>query len=621
MNKTIKKLLKITAILAGSVVALLVLVTVLLNTPSVHRWLVNYATEALSEKLNTKVSIEQADINVWGGRVNLYGMNIDDREQRKLLQLKELSVHLDLMKLMDNQLIIKKAAVVGLDAAIIPKTDSTEANFQFIIDAFKKPKTDSIAPADTTRKKQKMELDISSVKLQDIHINWGKGDARLLRAESSRTWSGKHEVEIEDLIVKTDNHKPRKNTGKPKRGWFDVGHLDITANARLTVDPTEKDSLRIELQEATAVDTLTGIDIRDLRARAVLSGGVLHLQDINVQQVRTVLNIQNAVMQLPNKKKGKKLSFETGPIKGTAILQDIARPFSKALANFRTPLDLSLTMSGNDSTLYFHNVNVNTQDKTLTIKAKGDISGLKKKKELDVHFRVNSMNTSTKTAEKIINQFVVKKFMMKQLHNLGSIRYTGDFHVIYRREQFGGTLATKAGNLNFFFEINDDTKYISGRASSRNLNLGKVMEIKKLGNIEASATFKIDIDKKRTLAMRRKKGGKLPIGTVFAKVDDSSYAGVHVRHLTADIRSDGAEAVGDVKKVGSVGDIAFTFYFTDTNEMHKMRIKHSKLKIHWPWEKRDKDDKAEKKKDKKKKAEDKKKPEEKKKKKKFLGIF
>lgn len=611
MKKKTSKILKILAGVALSFVFLLILAVVLLNTEAVQQRIVNMATELLSEKLGTKVSIHHADINILGGYVNLHGVEIDDQQQRKMIQLEKLSVNLEMLPLLKNHIIVEEADIEGLDAVLTKGNDSIPANYQFLIDAFKKDKKEP-AVKDTLKKK-KLMLDVDNVRLKDIYVSYDKYDFQLLsgRYDSKNlkldsiqvAWTAEKKkgpvdnwvcikllkakqegkvfhTEVEGLCFRTDNHKPRKNAGKPKRGFFDVGHLNITANARLTIDTSNKDSLRIVLNECTATDTITGMDFRDLRAKATYTKGRLHLQDIDVQQTNTKLHISTAEMLLPNKKEGTKLSFSTGTITGRAVLKDIARPFSLALNRFTLPLNLSLNMSGTDSTLSFRNVQVYTDKKKLTISAVGDITHLKEKELLDVHFHVSRMRTTTGMAEQVINQFAVKKLMMKQLHRLGSISYTGDFHVLYKKEQFQGLLQTNVGSLNFNFYLDENNKYLVGQASTKNLALGNVMDVKGLGNVEASARFSIDISKPRTAIMRRQKGGKLPIGTVNATVDDCSFKGIHVRRLTADITSDGAVATGDVKQLGKHRDLFFSFSFTDTNNMSKMKITHPGIKFH-----------------------------------------
>ena len=237
-------------------------------------------------------------------------------------------------------------------------------------------------------------------------------------------------------------------------------------------------------------------------------------------------------------------------------------------------------MRGNSEAISFRNVKVSTNDNKLQIAATGDITNLRDKYKLIVKFDVSRMHAKPGVAEQIINQFATKKLMMKQLNNLGDINYTGSFSVIYKKEIFGGLLKTGAGNLSFNFTLDNVKKDIVGKVSTKNLQLGKVINMKKLGPIEASADFNIDISKQRKTEMRKETGGKLPIGSFNAKVDDAAYMGVHIRNLTATFNSDGAIASGEVYKTGRIRDLYFSYSFTSTDEMHKMKISKPGIKFH-----------------------------------------
>ena len=80
--------------------------------------------------------------------------------------------------------------------------------------------------------------------------------------------------------------------------------------------------------------------------------------------------------------------------------------------------------------------------------------------------------------------------------------------------------------------------------------------------------------------MRRKLGGKLPIGKVSATIADCSYKGVHVRNVDVNVTSDGAVATGDVIQRGNWRDLSCSFSFTDTNQMHKLKVSHGRMKFH-----------------------------------------
>ena len=669
MKRIIVKTLKIAGIAGGVTVALLTVAAFVLNSSSFQQRLKERATEMLSDRLETSVRIDSVSVSVFKGAVGLYGVEIDDREQRKMLQVSQLEANVRVMALLSHSIVIEQADLLGFNALLLKPKDG-EANYQFLIDAFKKDKKDQNGKDKKDKKKKggKLSFDIDQVTLQDISVSYNEqlfslhhaaynkkllGGQQLTVSQLEASWvsqtkkgpvnnsasiarlTGKMDdqekvVSIERLNWKTDNKQPRKNVGKPKKGYFDVGHLDITADLRIDIDSLGKEGVAGRLTRCVAIDSLTGFDIRDLHASFVADKEKVRLRDIRLQQRDTRLDIGHAELTLPSKKAGRKLSYTTDTIRGRVLLRDIARPFTQVLGKFSVPLNLSVTMSGSDSTIAFRNILVTTDDKKLTINATGDIKNLKDKEKLDVRFHVSKMTAKGNITETIINQFTVKKLMMKQLRNLGNITYNGQFAVLWKREMFQGTLGTAAGQLGFQFSLDELNKYITGTASSKAFNLGKAMDIKGIGDIEAHADFKIDFSKPRTAMMRRQKGGKLPIGTVNATVDDCSYKGIHVRHIKANIESDGAEAKGDIRQYGNYRDLYCSFSFTNTDEMHKMKITHPGIKFH---KMSDEDRQAKKeRKQQKKIAKEKAKAEKdaqeakdekegKKKKKKFLGLF
>ena len=348
----------------------------------------------------------------------------------------------------------------------------------------------------------------------------------------------------------------------------------------MVLDSISKNGITGHLNEFTAKDSITGIDVRKLQAIFKYEKDKIELRDIIVQQKSTVLNITSGAIVLPSKKEGREFSYSTGVITGTAYLKDISRMFAPVLKNFTMPLNLSLTMKGTNNSLSFRNVKVSSTNKKLQLAATGGITDLKDKYKLHVRFDVSNMTAKTGIAEKIINQFATKKLMMNQLNNLGDINYTGSFDVLYKKEIFRGLLKTAAGNLNFEFALDELNKYVNGNVSSKKIELGKVMNIKEMGPMDASADFTVDISKPRTAKMRKAKGGKLPIGFFNAKVNDVSYLGIHIRNLTATLNSDGAVATGDVYQSGRIRDLYFSFSFTDTDQMQKMKVTKSGLKFH-----------------------------------------
>ena len=624
MGKVSKWIVRPILILVGIIVILLIGGFFLVNSPSFQNKLVQRAKTMLEDKLQTRVDIDSVSFNLVTLNAEIYGLYVEDRQQRPLLRADLLKAKSDLLPLIiDGVVRINEARFKGIRAEIhhIPH-DSIDSvpNYKFIIDAFKRDHNpdQKAVRNELKKKKQKIAFSMSRLMAEDIDVQFNQYQFSLgalafkesngklgvnierISAQWDRTnkkgWQVSHNATIATIALRSeragevranisgvhfrnDNHHPRKNSGKPKRGFFDAEHINAYADLKLTVDYTRPDSVFGRLTECTVRDTIIGADIRDLHTDFLYNKDGLHLSDFFVQQVNTTLRFDKGLIQLPSKKTGRPFTFHTSFIHGRAFLKDISRPFAPVLKGFTEPLNLSVRFSGDADVLRFSNVRVSTDDKLLQIAAGGTITGLKEKTQLRVHFDVDRMTAKGGSKERIIKQFPVKRFMMKQLHALGTLHYTGSFNVLYKKEEFQGRLSTAAGALNFYFALDENNKYLSGRASTDSLEIGRVMDMKDIGPVAASATFKIDISKPRTAVMRKRLGGKLPIGEVQAHVSRASYKFVRTHNLTVSIVSDGAVAQGTLDAPGKWMDLSCTFSFTNTNEMHKTKIK-PKMKLH-----------------------------------------
>lgn len=622
--------LKVVGGLVAAIVVILVAAAFLLNSSSVQNKALAYATEQLRTKLQTKVEIDSIHINFLTFDVNLMGLDVEDRQQRKMLQADKLSVNLDLWKLVVKKLEIESAEINGVRARLYQPEDSA-ANFQFVIDAFKsdKPKAEK---KDTVKKeKSKLDFDLKKLKVQNIDVVFNEDTFRLENMAYEKTWLGHQQGEIrhlhgkfdratkkgemrthlveldhltlseksdhlmadiEDLHFAIDNHQPRKNAGKPKRGFFDVGHLDVTSNMQLRINHYAKDTANVTMTKFVAKDSLTGFNVRDLHFTAAINKEKVYLSDVTIQHDSTVLTFDKGELTLPSKKQGRKLTYHTSEISGRTLLKDISRPFAPVLANFTIPLELKVKLSGTDTSMVFRDIHVNTADNKLKLDADGGMEHFSPKEALNIHFHIKNMTTPTKTAIDIINQFAVKKFMMKQLKALGTINYTGDVQILYKKELFKGLLRTDVGSLNFNVTLDENTKYVLGQVNTSAIHLGKVLEMKDIGDVACNANFTFDMSKPRTAQVRKKKGGKLPIGKINATVTEASYKKVKVKDIIVAVNSDGAVAEGNLRQKNKNVDLLCDFTFTSTDSIHKMKVKPN-VKVHdikWPWQKKDKGD-------------------------------
>ena len=139
MKRYVLLTLKILGGLMALLIVLLVAAAIILNTNSVQQKLLRYSTNLLREKLQTKVEIDSISVDFLTFDVNLMGLDVEDRQQRKMLQADKLALNVDLWDLAVRRLKISEADIEGVRARFYQPKDSA-ANYQFVIDAFKSDK-------------------------------------------------------------------------------------------------------------------------------------------------------------------------------------------------------------------------------------------------------------------------------------------------------------------------------------------------------------------------------------------------------------------------------------------------------------------------------------------------
>ena len=610
------------------IIAILVLATLIIaNSSYVQHKLISIATDAVSKQLNAEVTIDHVRLNLLNMSASIEGTRLKDQQQRDMLKIKKIWGRLRPLALLKKEILLSKCEVDSIDICLIKPQDGP-ANYQFLLDSSKK---DNRHPKDST-KHSGFKFDLKDAVVKGIHVSYNEDNYEISQAfynhwrgthtvtihHAKADWQkqtkkalvrwhldsgtltatlpekGKKHVDIKGLELKSDCDLPRRNFGKPRHGDFDDRHFNLQADFGIDILHVGKDSVRLSLTRGCVKDSIAGIDLTELKSDITICGKHVTLSNSIVQQVTTRLDIPKAEILLPDKEKGSSLSYNADSIKGRVMLKDISQPFAKVLQKFSVPLNLSVNLSGTNEGMLFKDIHVNTDDNKLTINAMGMLRNLKDAHKLNLHFEVYEMKAMPGIKDKIINQFTVRKYMMYQIYALGLIRYAGSFDILWKRQQFRGLLNTEKGDVNFNFELDGNTKYLTGKVSTDSLKLGELFQLKKISDIDCTAEFKIDISKTRTALMRREKGGKLPIGHVDADIRKIGYRMIYMKNIMANIESDGAIANGDVTMKGSLTDLVLQFSFTNTDEMHKMKIK-PRLSFR---QKEDKKDKKKKNKDK-----------------------
>lgn len=168
LKKIARRIGKILAWTAGSIVALLLLVILLIQIPAVQDFLRGRIVSYLENKLGTKVAIRRIDLDL-PKKLVLEGVYFEDQKKDTLLAGERLAVDLSLFKLLRNEVEVNYLELEGIRANIYRLQPDTVFNFDYIVKAFtgtpKEPQ-----PKDTASKP--MKFDIGRVRLSKILLTF-----------------------------------------------------------------------------------------------------------------------------------------------------------------------------------------------------------------------------------------------------------------------------------------------------------------------------------------------------------------------------------------------------------------------------------------------------------------
>ncbi|MCD0470688.1 translocation/assembly module TamB [Flavobacterium sp. JAS] len=180
MNKKpihfLKKTLRVLLWCVASAIALLLLLIILIQVPSIQNYVKDKAITYLQDKIRTKVSLDHISIK-FPKDVVLEGFYFEDQKKDTLLAGKRLELDVDLFKLVSSELEINSVSLENVKANISRNKDGV-FNFDYIIKAFesKEPKVEE-------PNSKPFKISVVKVNLDNVNFNFkddfSKNDVRV----------------------------------------------------------------------------------------------------------------------------------------------------------------------------------------------------------------------------------------------------------------------------------------------------------------------------------------------------------------------------------------------------------------------------------------------------------
>lgn len=516
-----------------SLLFLIVMTAVLINTTPVQNWLVKAVTHRLSEDLNTRVSIRHVNFALFN-KMNLDGVYIQDQHKKDtLLYAGKLSVNITDWFFFKDQIELK---YIGLEDAIIHlhRVDSVW-NYQFLADYFS-------SPASSKGKKQ-ITLSLKEMVLKNIHLQhrdeWRGQDMALdlkqlsLKADEinfTKKLVNIHMLEMDEPVFSIYDYAGRRPKAlQPKArnipdslsvrfnaaGWkLAINELRLNNGAfKSSRDVQRKvydhfDASRIHFyaingkfkKVALVQDTLfanislstkerSGFTVKSLTSRFRMEPGAMIFDSLDIRTPSSHLTHFYAMRYNDFNDDMSafisKVKLEGRFHNSTLHSKDIAF-FAPELKSWNRLIQLDGNVKGTIDNLNAKNfVIASGEDSYLNGNIK--LVGLPDIDSTYIDFKANDFRTTYEDVAGIIPQ--LKKVTDPRLNEIRYIRFKGNFTGFMRDFVTYGNIETNLGtiasDLNMKFPAKGTASY-SGKISTDNFNMGAFLGVKKLGN----ASFK-----------------------------------------------------------------------------------------------------------------------------------
>lgn len=519
---------------------LLIVLVISVNLTPVQNFLARKATETLSRKLQTKVSVKHVRIDFLN-RLLIQGLYIEDQQKDTLLYAGEASV-----KITDWFFLKKEKPVltyIGLQNAyshLYRRAASSDWNYQFVIDAFDNGKKDK------TASQNEFELDLKKVDLQQVRFHmddaWSGSDMDF--DIGSFTLNGraldlkKKLIDLNDVsignaqIVMRDykggkpidpNRKKRvpviDSTAFNPDNWvvrvgnisltnclysltsseskiipreFDAAHLQVSGiNIEVANLQINRDTITARLNNLTGIERC-GLAIRSARADVKVSPNIAELKDLSLKTDKSTIGDYYAMHyeRFPDfldyiHKVRMDMSLEK-----TVISGDEVGYFAPVIRQFNAVVKASGHYSGTVDSLYGEKMMLT--DGSSTLQGNLLMAGLP---DIDRTF-IRYTNGAIATSGEAVMHYApgLRNNPNIDLSRLSFLRFNGGFTGYISNFAATGVLQTNLGtiasNAKLTLPALDARKAVyAGTVSATDFSLGTLLRQPFLGNV----TFKADV--------------------------------------------------------------------------------------------------------------------------------
>lgn len=584
----LRKLKKILLWFFLSLVILLALAYIFIQTPFGQNWISQKIVSRLSKDLNTHIHVDNVEIALFN-RVSLKGVLIEDRQQDTILYAGALNMRITDWFFVKDKVELK---YVGLDDAIIRiQRDDSTWRHQFIVDHFsggsnsgsggsgtelnlrkvvfnnvKIEKWDAWMGQNLVVAMGRLDLDAKQVNFNDKKVDLNslvieKPDVQVyeyarkkprrptpvveeeeqLVADTSLRWNAAGWiVSAQKLELKDGRFRTDRAGDSPVLAWFDGKHIDFN-NIQTSFENLQwsKDTITAQFQLKTK--ERSGFEVKNMVANIKVTPQEMAFHDMEIRTNNSVIRdfyrmSYNDFSDFSDYIDA--VNMQAQFVNSEIDSDDIAY-FAPALGSWKQTITVTGLARGTVSDLVARGMEIQAGPNTYL---NGDISltGLPSIERTFIDFKANEFRTTYASAVTIIPD--LGKVTNPDLRKLGFIRFNGSFTGFVRDFVTYGTIQTNLGvvnsDLNMKLPLGSPPVY-SGTVGTSFFQLGEFLNDPKIGAVSMKGSIKgrgLDME-----TLHAEVDGTVP----FAEYNDYRYNNVRVKGQISKRKFEGEASIQD----------------------------------------------------------------------------
>ena len=447
--KDIKKSLKISGIVVGTVILLISAIFFLLQIGKIQQLIAQKVAMDLSARVQSGISIGKVEYKLFN-TISLHDVFVKDLEQDTLLHISELNAHFNLIRFFSGKIIFHSADFNALYANL-SIDEKGETNFKFLIDAFSNPASE--------KKDNDLEYNIEQLRLKNSSIHF------------------------RNFKNQSDEIKNPDNQINFNRLYFDK------INAELALHVLNKDTLNAEIISFSGEEQ-SGLKLMELKTSVAGSHSQLEIPDINVLLPNSRLRFSNIALKydsLPDFKNFPQKVRLEGKLHSSYLKLDDISPLIPQLKNTEAVVSLQTAVDGQLSNLRVRDFKIQYGE-SFVLNGDLDLNGLPDLDQTFVYGNLKELRLNANDTEKFISDLIEERYQLPDaMKQLGMIRFKGNITGFFSNLVIYGNLRTNIGNIStdLLLQFEDkfrDLKY-NGTIKSSGLNLGQMLQTEDVGNI------------------------------------------------------------------------------------------------------------------------------------------